>query len=185
MRNIEVKARLLDPAALELRLQKLAARFVASFRQRDVFFTTPQGRLKLRFAKDQAELIYYVRSDDAEVRGSDYQRQSVTDGEGLCLILQKALGSYGEVCKQRRLYLLDNIRIHIGTQRSHLPTSYAKFIEGVGDRTCRLRSSCLRRPVADTIGSALVRSLTAGPDQSPWCDPSTSRSRRSGRYLPS
>ena len=113
MRNIEIKARLLDPAALELRLQKLPARFVASFRQRDVFFTTPQGRLKLRFADDAAELIYYIRSDDAEVRGSDYQRQPVIDGEGLCSMLQEAFGSYGEVRKQRRLYLLDNIRIHL------------------------------------------------------------------------
>ena len=113
MRNIEIKARLLDPAALELRLQKLPARFVASFRQRDVFFTSPQGRLKLRFVNDAAELIYYVRSDDAAVRGSDYQRQPVSDGEGLCGILEAALGSCGEVRKQRRLYLLDNIRVHI------------------------------------------------------------------------
>ena len=113
MRNIEVKARLHDPAALALRLQQIPARFVASFRQRDVFFTTPQGRLKLRFADNNAELIYYVRSDDAVVRGSDYQRQPVTDGAGLCAILEAALGSCGEVRKQRRLYLLDNIRIHL------------------------------------------------------------------------
>jgi len=113
MRNIEVKARLHDPAALELRLRQLPARFVASFWQRDVFFRSPQGRLKLRFSEGDAELIYYVRSDDATLRGSDYQRQTVTDGDGLCSILEAALGSCGEVRKQRRLYLLDNIRIHI------------------------------------------------------------------------
>jgi predicted adenylyl cyclase CyaB len=113
MRNVEIKVRLHDRAAVEARLRDTDAQFVATLRQRDVFFCVPQGRLKLRFADDVAELIQYERADRAALRASDYHRLEVTDGDALLVILQRVLGTAGEVRKMRQLYRLDNVRIHL------------------------------------------------------------------------
>jgi predicted adenylyl cyclase CyaB len=113
MRNIEIKVRLHDRAAVEARLHGTDARFVAILRQRDVFFCVPHGRLKLRFADGAAELIQYERADHAALRASDHHRLEVADGDALLSVLQRALGTAGEVRKMRQLYRLDNVRIHL------------------------------------------------------------------------
>ena len=112
-RNIEVKVRLAEPRDLPQRLLHLGARFAATLRQRDVFFAVPEGRLKLRFNNDDAELIHYHRANAANLRGSDYERLPIGDGVAIQRVLGQALSIVGEVHKVRQLYRLENIRIHI------------------------------------------------------------------------
>ena len=121
MRNIEVKARLLHPQSIRERLRRTTARFVATLQQRDVFFAVPEGRLKLRFVNDVAELIFYRRTDSPTLRGSDYERLAIADGESMMHLLDLALSKLGEVRKVRQLYVVNNVRIHVDA------------VEGLGD----------------------------------------------------
>ena len=63
-RNIEIKARLADPAHQHRIARELSGSPAQILSQEDVFFNCPQGRLKLRvFSAAQGELIYYERPD--------------------------------------------------------------------------------------------------------------------------
>lgn len=121
-RNVEIKARVPDPATIESRARALATEPVQDLRQDDSFFRCAQGRLKLRqFADGSAELIAYQRADDAGPKTSTYLRTPVSDPEGLRAALAAACGLIGRVRKQRRLVLAGRTRIHLDR------------VEGLGD----------------------------------------------------
>lgn len=112
-RNIEVKARVRDPARFRELVESIADAAPVTIRQEDVFFGSPRGRLKLRKLGDgTAELIHYERSDSFEPSHSDYVRVEVSDALGLEEALSRALGVRGIVRKERRLYRVDRTRIH-------------------------------------------------------------------------
>ena len=67
--NIEIKARVRDMDALRARAEALSDTPCRELAQEDIFFQSPQGRLKLRIlAEDEGQLIYYERSDVAGPR---------------------------------------------------------------------------------------------------------------------
>ena len=69
MRNVELKARRLDPARDRRICTTLGAAFKGRLRQRDTYFNVRSGRLKLRDqAPGRAELITYVRPDRSRAR---------------------------------------------------------------------------------------------------------------------
>jgi predicted adenylyl cyclase CyaB len=113
-RNIELKARLVNPAAAQAIAERLCGPTAAMLRQIDTYFHCPHGRLKLREIEGfAAELIGYERPDNAEAKGSDYLIASVADAAILRQTLARALGIRGIVKKTRRLYLYQNVRIHL------------------------------------------------------------------------
>jgi adenylate cyclase class IV len=62
--NVEIKARASDLQELERRAAELADSGPTILEQEDVFFESPEGRLKLRIFPDGGgELIYYDRPD--------------------------------------------------------------------------------------------------------------------------
>lgn len=110
--NVELKARLRDPAAALARALALGAVDQGTLVQRDTYFPAPSGRLKLREIEgSQAELIAYVRADAAGAALSSYVRVPADDALGDAL--GAALGTRVVVAKQRRLLLLGNVRIHL------------------------------------------------------------------------
>jgi len=117
-RNVEIKARVDDLAALERRVRGLAEDRGAGepevLHQRDTYFRVPDGRLKLRdFGDGSAELIYYQRPDDAGPKTSHYRKVETRDPTGLRALLTEALELEGEVIKERHVWLLDRTRIHL------------------------------------------------------------------------
>ena len=83
-------------------------------KQKDIFFVTKKGRLKLRiFRSERGELIYYERSDKAGPKSSFYQIFRTTDTGGLQKILEASLNVRGIVMKKRWLYLVGQTRIHL------------------------------------------------------------------------
>jgi homotetrameric cytidine deaminase len=113
-RNFEVKA--VDPEperTLALALE-LGADDRGILRQRDTYFRTTRGRLKLREEEPGgATLVQYDRSDDARARESRYRLVPVEHGERLKEALDAALGTLVVVDKQRRLLLWQGVRIHL------------------------------------------------------------------------
>jgi homotetrameric cytidine deaminase len=113
-RNVELKARDRDPARSLERALALGAEDHGELRQRDTYFASPRGRLKLREQEHGgAELIAYEREDAAEARESRYRLAPVADGAALREALDAALGRTVVVAKRRRLLLWEGVRIHL------------------------------------------------------------------------
>ncbi|MDQ5833272.1 MAG: class IV adenylate cyclase, partial [Actinomycetota bacterium] len=114
MRNVELKARDPDPArTLELALA-LGAEDQGAISQRDTYFASARGRLKLREQDPgEAELIAYHRPDDPQARTSEYRRVLVAGASALHDALDGAYGTLVVVNKRRRLLLWDGVRIHL------------------------------------------------------------------------
>ena len=113
-RNIELKARLRDPAAARAVALRLAPPSPEVELQIDTYFVVPHGRLKLREIEGRtARLIRYARDDAAVARASDYRLVDVVDAPGLKEALSSALGIRAVVKKRREIRLVDDVRIHL------------------------------------------------------------------------
>ncbi len=112
MRNVELKARLHDPARAEEACRQLNARHMGEIHQIDTYYRVSKGRLKLRVnSPGRTELVFYRRDDRPEARLSDYVIQEVSPS--LDELLERALGVAARVDKVRTLYLWENVRIHL------------------------------------------------------------------------
>jgi homotetrameric cytidine deaminase len=115
-RNVELKALDPDPARSLVVCRELGAEDRGVLRQRDTYFRTRSGRLKLREEQPGgAVLIQYERPDAAEARESRYRLTRVEDPDDLRESLDAALGTLVVVDKQRHLFLWDGVRIHLDT----------------------------------------------------------------------
>ncbi|MBW2704568.1 MAG: class IV adenylate cyclase [Deltaproteobacteria bacterium] len=113
-RNVEIKARVLNPD----RLRELALAVGDGpgqlIRQKDTFYNAPTGRLKLReFGDGTGELIAYNRPDREGPKTSQYAISATSDPESLHIALAQALGVRGVVAKERTLLLSGRTRIHL------------------------------------------------------------------------
>jgi len=112
-RNLELKALDRRPAQSLAACRLLGAEDKGLLLQQDTYFNVPGGRLKLRRESDVAQLIAYERDDLADARQSLYRIAEVTDATGVEAALMAALGIQTKVSKQRRLFVLGNVRIHL------------------------------------------------------------------------
>jgi predicted adenylyl cyclase CyaB len=112
-RNLELKAHDPRPAQSLAACRLLGAEDKGLLLQQDTYFNVPEGRLKLRRESDVARLIAYERDDLSEARQSLYRIAEVTDATGTEAALAAVLGIQIEVSKQRRLFVLGDIRIHL------------------------------------------------------------------------
>jgi homotetrameric cytidine deaminase len=118
MRNVELKARDPDPAGTLERALAMGADDRGEIRQRDTYFSSARGRLKLREQETGGsplwdELIEYSRADSVDARTSTYRRVPVADAAPLREALDAAYGTLGTVTKRRRLLLWEGVRIHL------------------------------------------------------------------------
>jgi homotetrameric cytidine deaminase len=112
--NVEIKARDPDPEATAARCRALGASDEGVLEQRDTYFAGRHGRLKLREQKGfGAELIAYRRPDTTEPEESAFTRTGVDDPGALAEALDAALGTTVVVAKRRRLFIWENVRIHL------------------------------------------------------------------------
>jgi predicted adenylyl cyclase CyaB len=112
--NIEIKARARNFDEIKARAEKLSNKPVNVIPQEDIFFNTPQGRLKLRILSgEKSQLIYYTRPDQEGPKRSDYHIFHTSDPERLKRVLELAYGIRGSVKKTRYLYLVGQTRVHL------------------------------------------------------------------------
>jgi adenylate cyclase class IV len=113
-RNIEIKARLRDAAAVRRRAEDLADGPPEVIPQTDTFFHAPHGRLKLRELESGAgELIHYQRPDAVGPKESRYTIVRVNPADPLRRALADALGVRCVVRKTRTLLMAGPTRIHL------------------------------------------------------------------------
>lgn len=113
--NVELKTADADPAATERACHALGAADGGTLVQRDTYFAVARGRLKLRedLERRTAELIFYLRADEAGLRSSSYWRSPTNDADALRSLLAAAHGIAATVRKRRHLFLHRNVRIHL------------------------------------------------------------------------
>jgi adenylate cyclase class IV len=113
-RNVEIKARVRDVAALVARAAAIAESGPQRIDQDDTFFACAHGRLKLRqFSPERGELIHYFRANSAGPRVSNYHIVPTAAPDALRDTLAAAMGIAGRVIKTRQLYLAGQTRIHV------------------------------------------------------------------------
>jgi adenylate cyclase len=146
--NIEIKARARDFEQIRRRAEALSDTPVDVLPQEDIFFNTPQGRLKLRIlAADRGQLIYYIRPDQEGPKRSDYHISLTTEPEDLKRVLELAYGIRGRVRKTRYLYLVGQTRVHLDD------------VEGLGQ--FMELEVVLREGQSDAEGQAIAEELMA------------------------
>ena len=114
MPNIEIKARCNNlKKALDI-VHEIKTDYVGSLHQVDTYYETKEGRLKLREINDiETQLIPYYKEYSTGPMKSSYSVLPVNDKKNLKAILEKILGQVIVVDKQREVFLVDNIRIHL------------------------------------------------------------------------
>src|SRR3954471_11960557 len=117
-RNVELKARDVDPERTLAAALAHGATDQGVLEQKDTYFAAREGRLKLREeragdAAPTATLIAYARADEAAARTSAYHLVDVPDPAALTAALDAALGTVVVVEKARRLLLWQDVRIHL------------------------------------------------------------------------
>jgi adenylate cyclase class 2 len=113
-RNVELKARDTAPERSLDVCRALGAVDHGLIWQRDTYFAVPRGRLKLREQRPGvAQLIQYERPEDDGDRESVYRLTEVGDAGSLRASLDRALGIVAVVEKRRRLFLWQDVRIHL------------------------------------------------------------------------
>lgn len=136
MRNLEIKCSYPDQRrAARLAREQLGAAYLGRLVQTDTYFPIRPGRLKLRHEQQAAPhrnatpesrftLIHYRRPDRRSPKCSAYHLLAVDDGPRMLAFFTAALGVQGRVRKVRRLFVKDNIRVHLDTVRG-----LGKFLE--------------------------------------------------------
>lgn len=113
-RNVEIKARVLQPSRLLDAVLDIADRGPTVFAQDDTFFACPNGRLKLRaFSATEGQLIFYRRDDLSGPKLSEYVIASTGEPDALRGTLALAYGVTGRVTKTRTLCFVGSTRIHL------------------------------------------------------------------------
>jgi len=113
-RNIEIKARIENVAALIPKAAAIADQGPVEILQDDTFFRCESGRLKLRsFPSGEGELIFYRRPNQQGPKESFYLRSPTSAPDTLRESLSLAYGQVGRVRKRRFLFLAGRTRIHL------------------------------------------------------------------------
>ena len=113
-RNIEIKARVGDMAALIVRTATIVDTGPVEIPQDDTFFRCDNGRLKLRVFEDGCgELIFYRRPDADGPKVSFYALSPTASPDSLREALTLANGQEGRVVKHRTLFLVGRTRVHL------------------------------------------------------------------------
>ena len=112
--NVEVKAWLPNPLRAIEQIRSLSNTDPEVLCQDDQFYGVPRGRLKMRSAADgQCELVYYRRDNTRGPRISSYFREPLNDPIAKNAELSRRFGLSGNVRKERLVFILRGVRIHI------------------------------------------------------------------------
>ena len=111
--NIEIKAKCFHPERVEAFLFAHDAKFIGVDLQKDTYFNIPNGRLKLRQGNIENNLIFYNRNNEKGPKQSNFQVATVTNPFELENLLNEALGTKAIVEKRRKIFFLDNVKVHL------------------------------------------------------------------------
>ncbi len=120
--NLELKINLKSHKQVESILKQSGAEFKGILKQKDIYYKTKTGLLKLRVEGSTFTLIKYMR-DEKGKRWSNYELLGLK-GKNPEKYLADILSIEAVVEKKRKLYLYDNTRVHLDEVKN-----LGKFLE--------------------------------------------------------
>jgi adenylate cyclase, class 2 len=140
---IEFKARCQHHERIREILKSNGARSIGTDHQVDTYFHVPSGRLKLREGNIENALIFYSRPNESGPKQSDVTMSVVSSNSDLRAVLTESLGVLATVDKQREIYFVDNVKVHLDQVEG-----LGRFIEveaiGTPEQSLVLREQCQR-----------------------------------------
>jgi len=111
--NVEIKASCPDLSAARKIITGLNANYIGLDHQIDHYFKTRRGRLKLRWGTIEKSLIFYRRPNQKGPKISQIKLYRTEQPEILNDLLAAALEPLISVDKQREIYFINNVKIHL------------------------------------------------------------------------
>jgi len=112
--NLELKIRVTSHQSLKKILLQIGAVNKGILNQKDVYYSIPNGLLKLRIENRNESLIFYNRNENDKNRWSDFEVLEFANGNA-----EKFFNNLFDVeiivKKKRELFYYDDTRIHIDT----------------------------------------------------------------------
>ena len=114
---VELKARVNTLDLIRGKIIDLKAHHIGTFKQVDVYFEVPEGRLKLREVegKNTVELVYYKRENVSGPKRSDVFILEVQEPAVFKSLLEKVLKTGVTVEKLREVYRYQGTQMHLDT----------------------------------------------------------------------
>ncbi|MCK4872572.1 MAG: class IV adenylate cyclase [Phycisphaerales bacterium] len=156
MQNIELKAEIRDLDIARAQCRRLGAKRIRLLRQRDTYFRLTSGRLKRRETEGEpTEWIFYHRPDRAEPRMSHFKIYD--EQQALTRFGTQPLPTYVVVEKNRELWMLDNVRIHLDeVDRLGRFIEFEALVDDDNDvQTCHRRIADLRDAFGPIMGELI------------------------------
>ncbi len=112
--NLELKIRVTSHQSLKKILEQIGAENKGMLKQKDVYYSIPNGLLKLRIENRYESLIFYNRNENDKNRWSDFEVLQFANAKG-----EKFFNNLFDVevivKKKRELFYYDDTRIHLDT----------------------------------------------------------------------
>jgi predicted adenylyl cyclase CyaB len=110
--NLELKIRVTSHQSLKKILEQIGAENKGMLNQKDVYYSIPNGLLKLRIENRYESLIFYNRNENDKNRWSDFEVLQFANAKG-----EKFFNNLFDVeviiKKKRELFYYDDTRIHL------------------------------------------------------------------------
>lgn len=114
-KDYTLKAKANSLMKIEIILKKLGATFLGVDNQKDTYFNTSNGKLKLRRGTIENLITHYERTQEKGLEKTAVYRYDVNPTEEEVSLLFQNHAVIGIVEKERKIYFLDTIKIHLDT----------------------------------------------------------------------
>jgi len=150
MKNLELKF-----TADEINIDNLKDFYVEKLIQKDTYYNTTRGRLKLRQEKGkQSYVIYYERPDSEEEKISNYKFYPVENTQLFKEVFNNGLTKEIIIKKERKLYIYKNARIHFDNVKD-----LGNFVEIEVIMDCKLNESDAKIIMNEILSLLNVKNL--------------------------
>jgi len=110
--NLELKVKVKSHKNFKTILEKTGTENRGLLNQKDIYYFVPNGLLKLRIENGRESLIFYNRDEAGKNRWSDY-KVVYFENRGSEKLFSSIFRIETVVQKKRKLYYLNNTRIHL------------------------------------------------------------------------
>lgn len=144
-KDFTVKAKLANAEEIEQVLRDLGAIFIGKDIQTDHYFETSRGKLKWREAVIENLITHYERVEDSGIERTCVYRYDLNPTQDQIDELQRNHRLIGVIKKERRIYILNNVKIHIDRLSDIEQFIEIEAIDREGEFTAdELKDQCLR-----------------------------------------
>lgn len=116
--NIEIKSSCRNLNKVRDILKSQNADFKGIDHQKDTYFNSSKGRLKLREGNIENNLIHYERENTQGSKESKFTLYKTEVDSSLKTILENAIGNKCIVEKEREIFFIDNVKFHLDTVKN-------------------------------------------------------------------